>query len=531
MRDRVLIIMIQPSEATAPDELAAGGGRVGDADPAEAWLRDHATDIKLPRRAVCEGHHSPWECFQAIRRRPSVALILGSRGSGKSFLSALDTHLTSREHPKHGTRILGGSKAQSEQIYRALREIATDFEGDAGTDAETIAKLRKDGAIYGNGSEVAILAASPTSVRGPHVPSLKLDEVDEMDTDIRESAMGMCMGSRRRRGATRDGLPASVIMTSTCHRVNGPMARLIEQAEAGDFPLYTMCVFEVLENCPDERSGPDRERCPACPLHRYCYDVPDGVEPKAKRADGHYPIDSLIQKLRTTGARTFEADYLCKLSSSEAAWFPAFQPETHVSEDAEFKLGTEVHLAIDTGVFTGAVFFQVRSKGEGDEVDEVHVFADYLAEGLPAGRNAVALLELAKARCGGLIHHAVTDPAGNSRNPIGPTVLHEYKRNDLPLEPWPLAKVVDGLALLDSFITPTVGPPRLLVHPRCKALIEALRGYRRAKRAGQWLDRPEDPQHPHEDLVDALRGGLKARFPDGREQKWVMKRMLARKAI
>ena len=89
-----------------------------------------------------------------------------------------------------------------------------------------------------------------------------------MDTDIRESAMGMCMGSRRRRRGretVREGLPASVIMTSTCHRVNGPMAQLIEQAEAGDFPLYTMCVFEVLERCPDERSGPRLEKCPECP--------------------------------------------------------------------------------------------------------------------------------------------------------------------------------------------------------------------------------------------------------------------------
>ena len=47
--------------------------------------------------------------------------------------------------------------------------------------------------IYRNGSQVSLLAASPTSVRGPHVPSLKLDEVDEIDPDIRESAMGMAM--------------------------------------------------------------------------------------------------------------------------------------------------------------------------------------------------------------------------------------------------------------------------------------------------------------------------------------------------
>ena len=119
---------------------------------------------------------------------------------------------------------------------------------------------------------VEILAASPTSVRGPHVPSLKLDEVDEIDTDIRESAMGMCMGRKADRKKKREKLDGSVIMTSTCHRVNGPMARLIEQAEAGAFPLYTMCAFEVLERCPEERSGPKLDsgyaKCPECSLAR-----------------------------------------------------------------------------------------------------------------------------------------------------------------------------------------------------------------------------------------------------------------------
>ena len=493
-------------------------------DQLKRWIRDY-TGLKIPDKPVCPGHQSPWECFEAIHlKRPSIALILGSRGCGKSFLSALDTHLMSRWDPGHGTRILGGSKAQSVQIYHALRDIALHHEGKKGDDSEAIAKLRKDGATYANGSEVEILAASPTSVRGPHVPSLKLDEVDEIDVDIRESAMGMCLGrkgKKKRGGRGRDGMGASVIMTSTCHRVHGPMARLIAQAEAGAFPLYTMCAFEVLERCPKERSGPKvgegYQRCPDCALSKYCLDVPEGVEPKAKRSDGHYPIESLIQKLAATGTRVFEADYLCRISSSEAAWFPTFQPESHVSADADFKPGHPVYLAVDTGVFTGAVFFQVVPRTDKDgTADVVHVFADYLSEGKSAEANARALRDLAGVRCDGILHHATTDPAGNSRNAIGPTVLAEYARSGLFLDAWPYGKVADGLALLESFVRPSLGGPQLLVHPRCEALIRAMQCYRRAKRGGQWLDKPEDPQHPHEDLVDALRGGLRAKYPGGR---------------
>jgi hypothetical protein len=500
------------------------------------WIRDY-TGIQIPDQAICPDHQSPWECFEAIHlKRPSIALVLGSRGSGKSFLSALDTHLTSRWDPHHDTRVLGGSKAQSVQIYHALRDIALRCEGKKGGDADSIARLRKDGATYANGSEVEILAASPTSVRGPHVPSLKLDEVDEIDTDIRESAMGMCMGRKADRKKKRGKLDGSVIMTSTCHRVNGPMARLIEQAEAGAFPLYTMCAFEVLERCPEERSGPKVDsgyaKCPECSLARYCLDVPEGVEPKAKRSDGHYPIDSLIQKQRLMGTRAFEADYLCKQSTSEAAWFPDFNPDRNVSIDAEYDPDSPVHLAVDSGVFTGAVFFQVITRsGDDGPYDVVQVFADYLAEGRPADVNARAIRAVATARCAGTIHHASTDPAGSSRNAIGPTVLAEYSRCQLVLNPWPYSKVADGLALLEAFVGPSAGPPQLLVHPRCKDLIDALRCYRRAKRAGQWTDKPEDPQHPHEDLVDALRGGLKAHYPDGREGKANLPRMLARKVF
>jgi hypothetical protein len=526
---------VNPKSEATP-EIDLRNARPTTTQELREWIRDY-TGIEIPDEAVCPDHHSPWECLEAIYlKRPSVALILGSRGSGKSFLSALDTHLTSRWDPEHGTRILGGSKAQSFQIYQSLRDIALHREGDKGGDSDSIAKLLKDAATYVNGSEVEILTASPNSVRGPHVPSLKLDEVDEMDIDIRESAMGMCLGRKADPKKDRARVNASVVMTSTCHRVHGPMARLIEQAEAGAFPLYTMCVFEVLETCNEERSGPKVEsgyaNCPECPIKAYCLDVPEGIEPKAKRSKGHYPIDSLIQKLKTTSTRVFEADYLCKLSSSESAWFPTFQIETHVKEDAEFVQGFDVHLAVDTGVFTGAVFFQVVSK-EADQgsFEQVRVFADYLSEGKSAEANARAIRELANVRCQGRLKHSTTDPAGNSRNAIGPTVLAEYARAGLILEAWPYGKVADGLALLESFVSPSVGPAQLIVHPRCVALIQAMQCYRRAKRGGQWLDRPDDPQHPYEDLVDALRGGLRAHYPSGRVPKSNLIRVNARKVM
>ena len=155
------------------------------------------TGVRIPFKAVCAGHTAPFDLFaRQFLERPSLALWHGPRGSGKSYLSAIETHLTSRFNPRHGTRILGGSLSQSEQIYEALQEAISDGRGEFGSDADTLARLLKSEAFYHNGSNVSLLAASPTSVRGPHVPSLKLDEVDEIEPDIRESAMGMAMEKR-----------------------------------------------------------------------------------------------------------------------------------------------------------------------------------------------------------------------------------------------------------------------------------------------------------------------------------------------
>lgn len=489
------------------------------------WI-DAYTGVKIASRSVCQGHSSTWDFFSRVYlERPSLVLVLGSRGGGKSFLSALNSHITSRWNPQHGTRILGGSRSQSEQVYRALKEAVFDGRGRAGSDRFVFDRLLKQEAVYQNGSDVSILSASSTSVRGPHVASLKLDEVDEIPSELREAAMGMCM--------ERHGSRASVLMSSTWHKVDGPMAGLLDRAHAGEFPLFTFCAFDVLERCAEERSGPNLENCPSCPLMKWCHDVAPGVAPKAKRSDGHYAIDSLIQKVMSTSARVFESDYLCKGPRSDGLWFPQFRGERHVSQNAEYDQRLPVHISIDSGVFTGAVFFQVaRELTPSGSIEEIHVFADYLAENLPAEQNARAILDLARTRCQGRLDLVSTDPAGGARNPVGPTVIGEYEKVGLrPLRRWPIGSVADGLALVESFVDPADGRSRLAVHPRCNATIRAFQNYRRAKRAAQWQDYPEDPQHPHEELIDALRGGLRLTFPEGRLSQPSLARVPARQVF
>ena len=468
----------------------------------------------LAETPVCEGHCVPLNYLSDwVLDRPALSLVHGPRGGGKSHMSALATHLDSLQYPGHGTTVLGGSFAQSKQIQIALR---TFWRLDRGR----FRAFAKTHAEYTNESEVTILAASQHQVRGPHVPTIRLDEVDEIEKDIREAAMGMAMA--------RNGVPASVSMTSTWHKNGGPMTELMEAALEGKFPLYRFCSFDILEYCPDERSGPDLENCPACPLERWCHSDrdrhPSGL-PKAKRAGGHYAIDSLIQKANVLSARTFESDYLCLGPRAEGLWFKEFSQGRNVGFDAEFDPALQVQLSIDSGVFTGAVFFQVAG-------DSVRVFAEYLAEGVGAYDAAKAIQAIAAERCQSHWHVASTDPSGGARNPVGPTVIAEYERAGLRnLRRWPIGPVADGLALLEGLICAADQSVSLRIHPRCVKLIQALENYRRAKRGGQWQDYPEDPQHPSEEMVDALRGGCRIVWPSGRKPPSTLRRVPAGKVF
>jgi hypothetical protein len=106
----------------------------------------------------------------------------------------------------------------------------------------------------------------------------------------------------------------------------------------------------------------------------------------------------------------------------------------------------------------------------------------------------------------------------------------EYERvfGNRALSFWPPHGVVDGLDAIELLLGPVDRPPDLLIHPRCEALIAAFNGYVAASRAGEFVSYPLDPNHPHEDLMDALRGGIRDAMPEGRKVEAPYRRVPAR---
>lgn len=485
--------------------------------------------LRVPTHPVCYGHVSPgWMLATMVYDRPGNILIQGPRGGGKSCLSGFALHLDSMMYEGHAAKILGGSLAQSRQIYDAISTFR-----DARPESDPIVELLKTEARYFNRSTVEMLTASPTSVRGPHVPKLQLDEVDEIPDDIRESAMGMAMA--------KGNLRSSVVMTSTWHRIAGPMATLMKRGQDGEFPVGVFCAFDILERCPESRSGPGPEYpgCEVCPIKKWCHADrerhPERL-PKAKRSCGHYSIETLCDKTVGVSERAFESDYLSLEPRAPGMWFAAYDEQVHVTDAAEYRRDLPYHVAIDPGVHTGAIFFQVNRSWCGTRV-RVNVFGDYYTENTDgqttAEVNGVALAALGSELTGipVAVARVSMDQAARQKSSTGPTVIGEYQRayctgRDNTIEPWPPVgpgrPKADTLGFIEALLKSAAGEVSLIVHPRCKHLRAAFKAYKRKKIHDQFVDDPEDPQHPAEELIDSLAGGLSLEFPEGRlpQTRW-----------
>lgn len=207
------------------------------------------------------------------------------------------------------------------------------------------------------------------------------------------------------------------------------------------------------------------------------------------------------------------------LESLEGARFPSFDPSRHVSAAAAYHPGLPVRLAIDCGVsgHTGAVFFQVRDVGPYRR--RVTVFADYYAAGLYSEANALAILDKGKSLFPGPLEIVRLDPASSARTGVGPAAYGEYERvfGRRAVAFWPGHLVSDGLDQIELLLGPPDREPDLLIHPDCVHLVAAFNGYVMAQQGGEWMSYPKDPNHPHEDMMDALRGGIRDAMPEGRK--------------
>lgn len=209
------------------------------------WLIAALWGIKLPRVSVCPGHTSP---FQAVAdayfaRAPNFAVWYGSRGSGKSLaLAALG--LTKTFVDELDCTILGGSMTQSMNVRAHMAAMLEHINAPLPAIAKDITTMIKTK----SGAEIRPLPASQTTVRGPHPPLQLLDEVDEMDWDIYNAALGQAMEQISKNKFVGTGKMAEyIVASSTWQNPEGTFSKVIDNAREKGMPIYTWCWRELLE--------------------------------------------------------------------------------------------------------------------------------------------------------------------------------------------------------------------------------------------------------------------------------------------
>lgn len=192
----------------------------------------------IPRHKVCEDHDAPFDAFKTayFNRAPQI-LIRGSRGlAGKSRLVSL-LGLTYAAVHGADVNILGGSLNQSNNIHQTIRDAMESKNAPRyliRDESQTMIRLK-------NGSKIMPLTASQKTVRGPHPPTLLLDEIDEMDPEILESAKGQPMPQRNYLGEV---VPAQTVMSSTLQYSDKAMMQEMKRFEEEGLPIFNWCHWE-----------------------------------------------------------------------------------------------------------------------------------------------------------------------------------------------------------------------------------------------------------------------------------------------
>lgn len=164
-------------------------------DDDELWEYVYTiSGFKIPRVAVCKEHCAPFDAFaDAYFARSVVSVWKASRGfGGKSTLLGL---LAWVEAITLGAQIsvLGGSASQSRRVHEVTHELwHSPFAPVHLLDGDPTNFYTR----LNNHAWIIALMASQKSVRGPHPQRLRLDEIDEMDNDILESAQGQPQEAR-----------------------------------------------------------------------------------------------------------------------------------------------------------------------------------------------------------------------------------------------------------------------------------------------------------------------------------------------
>ena len=449
-------------------------------------------DLWLPHRVFTPGHSSPFAFVADAFFHPGQDLAAwASRSGGKTLGASVIAALEFLYHDRLQGRVLSGSEDQAKFLYQYWQ-----------TWCNGVLSSRLDGPVNRlltnvAGGRLEILAASQKRVRGPKVQRLFEDELDEIEPEIDTAAVGMIDSA--------PGMPGRTIYTSTWHRPDGLMGRLIDACPDNGVRLHRWNLWESIERCPPDRhdNGAGCEHCPLAPAclakAREVFADPRRAVGIAAEGGGIYRIDDAVKAFRKLGAAAWRAEYLCKRPSVEGLVYPEFDPDAH--RDERPPAGLAVYRAIDWGLNV----FVCLWLGV-DKLGRVYLLDTYRAEQGTLRQHADFILaHRLKA-----VRATYCDPAGRNRNDqTGRSNVEQFARWGMPCTYTSSARLRDvhnGIQMVRAMLKSASGDRRFFYVPsdNNRTFVRAMQSYCNRRVNGVWIDEPADPQE-HEHIPDALR--------------------------
>lgn len=448
--------------------------------------------VRLGYKVFTKGHSTPLDFLCDAFFNPSKDIACWScRSGGKTLSASILAAMEFIKYSKLQSRVLSGSKDQAMFLYGYWNRwcgavLKNLLDGD----------VKKTQTLI-SGGRLEILAASQKKVRGGKVQRLFEDEVDEMDPKIDSAAVGML--------ASMPDIPARTIYTSTWHRNDGLMGKLIESAEKNGISLHKWNIWEAIAKCELDRHL-NGKGCESCRLADECvakarefYKDPQRRTGIAADACGLYSIDDVIKAYKKVSRLMWDAEFLCNRPTAEGLVYPEFDELKNRCETTPAEL--KIYRTIDwgRGVFV-CLWIGVDRQGR------IFVLDTYRSEKATLAQHA----EYIKSHRLQNIYRTYCDPAGRNRSDQSGQsnieIFNQYGIHcDYTLTPR-LRKVSHGIDMVRGCIAPADGKIKLFYIP-CEnnnVFVKAMQSYRNRKVNGIWLDSPQDPQE-FEHIPDALR--------------------------
>ena len=329
---------LQAAEKRAQPKL---GARPRTKTALNAWLL--ATfGVRLPSRAVCDGHDAPLDVFWALFNNDiDEALVLGGRGGGKTELLALLHAANGYWKPGHTTTHFGSVENQAKRAYAHFERFCSSPVLKA-----VVPEVGKKRTTWKNGSEIEILPGTEKQTQGAHTFLVSWDELESGERQPYENARGIPM-------VDPQGNPGQFVTTSTRQKRGGLMQQALDDAPNRGARVFNFCVWETVMACkvPNRCKHTDVQHVDRSNKASYFCTQPLSKYTKGlnlAKADGWRPIEDVVATFRRMSEDAFETQVLNMRPERGSLIYAGFS-EANVSELAEYVPGSPVLWAYDAG--------------------------------------------------------------------------------------------------------------------------------------------------------------------------------------